>query len=135
MASSRATVRSLNFLFELFGGSRRACSARLLSVISKAIPCRNSGVACFVAHDAGFAMNPDFAIVARNEAILGTETHARGAGAGELLAPTLAVVRMQLPMPEERIAQPFLLSEPEHRLDVRTDVNLVFVETFLAATP
>jgi hypothetical protein len=42
--------------------------------------------------------------------------------------PQLAVVRMKLRVPEERVFQPLFLRKSEQRLDVRADVN--FVVTF-----
>src|SRR5262249_3741966 len=45
--------------------------------------------------------------------------------ARELEVPHVAVVGMQLRVPEKWIFQPLLLAEPEQLLDVRTDVDLV----------
>jgi hypothetical protein len=54
--------------------------------------------------------------------------HACRTGPRELSAPALTIVRVQLPMPQERVAQPLFLSEAEHRFNVRADVDLVLVQ-------
>ena len=78
-----------------------------------------------VADDAGLAVHPHLASVAGDKAVFGAEIDARAARPGKLRPPALAVVGMQLAIPQERIAQPFLLGEAQHDFDLRADVELV----------
>ena len=73
----------------------------------------------------GLAVNPHHPAVARHEAILRAERLAQGARPGELDVPALAVVGVQLHIPQDGIVQPLFLGEPQQRLDLRTDVQLV----------
>ena len=110
VASSKAAVRSLDFVLELFGRAPQGLLGPLALGDVEGDALQEQRPAMLVADHAGFAMHPDLAVVARDEAIFGAEVHARGAGAGEFVPPSCAVVGMQLPMPQERIAQPFLLA-------------------------
>ena len=88
-------------------------------------PLEVEGLALLVAHHLGLAVDPDDAAVAGQEAVLGAEMPARGAGLRELGVPSDAVVRVELPIPQDRVLQPFLLGEAQQRLDLRADVELV----------
>ena len=135
VASSRAAVRSLDLFLEFFGRTPQRLFGPLAFGDVEGDALQKQRPAVFVADDSGFAMNPNLAIVAGNEAVFGTEADARGTGAGEFRSPPLAIVGMQLPIPQERIAQPFFLGESEHRFDVRADVDFVFVQVRRPATP
>ena len=88
-------------------------------------PLEVEGVALLVAHHLGLAMDPDHAAVAGQEPVLGAEMPPRGAGPRELGVPADAIVRVELPVPEDRVLRPFLLREAQQRLDLRADVQLV----------
>ena len=70
-------------------------------------------------------MDPDHAAIPGEEAIFGAEMLAHGAGLRELGMPAIAVVGVELPVPEDRVLQPFFLGEAQQRLDLRADVQLV----------
>ena len=110
--------------FQLLGRLPQRLSARLLSVMSKAIPCRNSGRPC--------SSRTTRASPCTHTSRLSREINrysdlkfTPAARPGELGPPALAVFRVQLAVPEERISQPFRLREAEHLFDLRADVEFV----------
>ena len=78
----------------------------------------------FVHHQLGLAVHPHDPPVAGQEPEFGAKALAGEAGAREALGPSDLVVRVQLPIPEERVVQPFLRREAEQLLDLRTDIKL-----------
>src|SRR5688500_5886239 len=60
---------------------------------------------------ARLAANPHHVSIAGDEPTLGLEGAARPAAAGELLVPQIAIVRVQLPVPEKWVLEPLLLRE------------------------
>ena len=83
------------------------------------------GLASLVAHHLGLAVNPDDPAVASQEAVLGTESFAEGAGEGKFEETAIPVVGVEPGAPEYRILEPFLLGEAQQRLDLGADVQLV----------
>src|SRR5437868_3495064 len=74
-------------------------------------------------------MHPDHAAVPCQEAVHRAKRLRRGAGSRELHVPTLAVLRMELPVPQHGVLQPFLLGKTQKLLDLRAYIQLV--ETFI----
>src|SRR5262249_32254010 len=82
------------------------------------------------AHNLGEPLYPDHVAVLGHEPVLRPEGFAFGTGRGKLRVPAVAVVRVQLAVPQDRIFQPLLLREAKHLLDLRADIELryAFVE-------
>ena len=83
------------------------------------------GAAGVIADNLGLSMDPHDSPISRPEAVLGAEGLPEGAGHRELGMPALAVVGMEARVPKDGVFQPFFLREPEHRLDLRADIELV----------
>ena len=81
----------------------------------------------FVAHNPRLAMNPDHRAVAVERAEFRLEGPPGGAAPRKFLMQQVAVVGMDLVVPEHRIAQPLLLRKAQQFLDLRTHVKLVDV--------
>ena len=111
--------------FELFGRLHQGLFGPLALGDVEGDALQKQRPTLLVADDAGLAVHPNLAIVAGDEPVLRAEIDPETARAGELRPPPLAVVGMQLAIPEERIAQPFLLREAEHDFDLRAHVDLV----------
>ena len=111
--------------FEFFRGLQQGLLGPLAVGDVEGDPLQKEGPPLLVADDAGLAVHPHLPTVAGDEAVLRAEVDPETARAGELRSPPLAVVGMQLAIPEEWIAQPFLLREPEHDFDLRAHVELV----------
>src|SRR5207248_5448257 len=76
-----------------------------------------------IPYQLGGALNPDDAAVLVEEPIHGAERLAGGAGGGELDVPALAVVGVQLAVPQHWVLQPLFLREAEQLLNRRADVE------------
>ena len=77
----------------------------------------------FVHHQLGLAVHPHDPPVPGQEPEFGAKTLTGKTGAREALGPAHLVVRMQLPIPEEGVFQPFLSGKAEQLLDLRTDIQ------------
>ena len=133
LARASSAVRSLTRRSSSSWAWRRASSARFRAGDVEGDALEVEGMALLVADHLGLAMDPDHAAVAGQEAVLGAEMPPRGAGLRELGVPADAVVGVELPVPEDRVLQPFLLREAQQRLDLGADVQLVVL--LAPATP
>src|SRR3989454_1255165 len=82
------------------------------------------GPAGFVRDQPRLAVHPDDLAGPGEETAYRPERTSSRAAARELAIPQLAIVGVELPEPEHWIAHPFLLREPEQRLDLRADVDV-----------
>src|SRR5207253_4009900 len=78
----------------------------------------------FVGDEARLAVQPDDPASLGEKTAYSPERASSRAAARELAIPQLAIVGVELSEPEHRIAHPFLLREPEQRLDLRADVDV-----------
>src|SRR5205814_180890 len=86
---------------------------------------QEQGPPALVLDQARLTADPHDTSVPGEEAALGPERPACPAAARELGDPELTVLGVKLAVPEEGILEPLLLAEPQQRLDVRADVDLV----------
>jgi len=87
-------------------------------------PVNEPGLAVLLADHLGFTAKPDDTAITRNHAVRGTQGLAAKEHRRRFRAPAVLVVRMDVPVPANRILQPFFLGKTERRLDLRTDISL-----------
>ena len=124
-ASPSSEVRFADLLLQLLAAPAEDRLGLLLLGDVEGDPLEEQRIPLGVADHLGLAPDPDHPAVPGEEAILRAERDAGEDRLGELRLPAVAVVGVELLVPEDRVLQPLLLREPEDRLDLGADVELL----------